>query len=88
MRKYKLKNRIVQVTFHAELLKRIDAEAGLSAKSRASFILRACEQRLKHLQEDELDRQYREGHRRNPEDLGWAKSSANLFAKQLLEEDW
>ena len=88
MVRYKLKTKIVQVPFDDELLKRIDATAGLVAESRASFIRQACQQRLKQLQRDELDRQYREGHQRDPEDLSWAKSSVDLLAKRLPKENW
>jgi hypothetical protein len=80
--------KIIQVPIDDELLRRIDATAGIVAESRASFIREACKQRLKHLHTKELDRLYVEGHRRLPEDLGWAESAAKLLSKRLPKENW
>ena len=80
--------KIIQVPIEADLLKRIDATAGVVAESRAAFIREACQQRLKNLRSKELDRVYMEGHRRQPEDLGWAESSVKLLAKRLPKEKW
>jgi aryl-alcohol dehydrogenase-like predicted oxidoreductase len=80
--------KIIQVPIEDDLLKRIDATAGIVAESRAAFIRTACQQRLKSLQTDELDRLYMEGHRSQPEDLSWAESSARLLSKRLPKEKW
>ena len=80
--------KIIQVPIDDDLLKRIDATAGVVAESRAAFIRAACQQRLKSLQAKELDRLYMEGHRSQPEDLAWAESSAQLLAKRLAKEKW
>ena len=80
--------KIIQVPIEDDLLKRIDATAGMVAESRAAFIREACQQRLKTLQARELDRLYMEGHKRQPEDLAWAESSAKLLSKRLPKEKW
>jgi hypothetical protein len=80
--------RIIQVPIEDDLLKRIDASAGVVAESRAAFIRQACQQRLKSLQVKELDRVYIEGHRSQPEDLSWAESSVRLLSKRLPKEKW
>jgi hypothetical protein len=80
--------KVTQAPIDDELLRLIDATAGIVAKSRASFIRETCQQHLKNLQTRELDRLYVEGHRREPEDLGWAKSSAKLLFKRLPKEKW
>ena len=80
--------KVIQVPIDDELLRRIDATAGIVAESRASFIREACQQRLKTLQTNELDRLYVEGHRKQPEDLGWAENSAKLLSKRLPKEKW
>ena len=49
------KKKIIQVPIEDELLKRIDASAGVVAESRAAFIRTACQQRLNSLQTKELD---------------------------------
>ncbi|MGH7827908.1 MAG: hypothetical protein ACREQ7_22375, partial [Candidatus Binatia bacterium] len=71
-----------------ELLKRIDATAGVVAESRAGFIREACQQRLKNLRAKELDRLYIKGHQKRPEKLDWAESSAKLLSKRLPKEKW
>jgi hypothetical protein len=71
-----------------ELLKQIDATAGVVAESRSAFIREACQQRLKSLQAQELDRLYIEGHQKHPEDVDWAQSSAKLLSKRLPKEKW
>ena len=80
--------KIIQVPIDADLLERIDSTAGVVAESRAAFIREACQQRLKSLEAMELDRLYTEGHRRQPEDLSWAESSAKLLAKRVPKEKW
>jgi metal-responsive CopG/Arc/MetJ family transcriptional regulator len=76
--------KIIQVPMEEELLKQIDATAGVVAESRSAFIREACQQRLKSLQAQELDRLYIEGHQKHPEDVDWAQSSA----KRLPKEKW
>ena len=82
------RNKIIQVPMEQELLKRIDATAGIVAESRAAFIREACQQRLKSLHAKELDRLYIEGHRSQPENLDWAENSAKLLSKRLPKEKW
>ncbi len=81
-------NRIIQVPMEEELLKQIDATAGIVAESRAAFIREACQQRLKSLRAEELDRLYIKGHQSYPENLDWARSSAKLLSKRLPKEKW
>ena len=81
-------NRIIQVPMEEELLKQIDATAGIVAESRAAFIREACQQRLKSLRAEELDRLYIKGHQSHPENLNWARSSAKLLSKRLPKEKW
>lgn len=78
----------VQVSMEEDLLKRIDATAGIVAESRAAFIRAACQRRLKNFEAQERNRLYMEGHQRHPEDLDWAESSAKLLSKRLPKEKW
>ncbi len=73
-------SKIVQVPMDEELLKQIDATAGVVAESRAAFIREACQQRLRSLHAHELDRLYVEGHQKHPEDLDWVQKSAGLLS--------
>jgi hypothetical protein len=80
--------KVIQVPMEEKLLKQIDATAGIVAESRAAFIREACQQRLKSLRAKELDRLYTEGHKKRPENLDWAESSAKLLSKRLPKERW
>ena len=81
-------SRVIQVPMEEELLKEIDATAGIVAESRAAFIREACQQRLKNLRAEELDRLYIKGHQSHPEDIDWPRSSAKLLSKRLPKEKW
>ena len=81
-------SKIIQVPIGEELLKQIDATAGIVEESRAAFIREACQQRLKSLQAKDLDRLYSEGHENRPENLDWAETSAKLLSKRLSKEKW
>lgn len=81
-------SKIIQVPMDEELLKQIDATAGIVAESRAAFIREACQQRLRSLHAKELERLYVKGHQKHPEDLDWAQSSAALLSKRLPKEKW
>ena len=80
--------KIIQVPMEEKLLKQIDETAGVVAESRSAFIREACQQRLKSLQGEELDRVYIEGHQKHPENVDWARSSAKLLSKRLPKEKW
>lgn len=80
--------KIIQVPMEEKLLKQIDESAGVVAESRSAFIREACQQRLKRLQGEELDRVYIEGHQKHPENVDWARSSAKLLSKRLPKEKW
>jgi len=80
--------RIIQVPMDEELLKRIDATAGIVAESRAAFIRAACQERLKNFEAKKREQLYMEGHQRHPETLDWAESSAKLLSKRLPKEKW
>jgi metal-responsive CopG/Arc/MetJ family transcriptional regulator len=84
----KKSSKVIQVPMEEELLRQIDATAGIVAESRAAFIREACQQRLKSLRTRDLDRLYTEGHRSRPENLDWAQSSAKLLSKRLPKEKW
>ena len=87
MTKSKVK-KIIQVPIEDDLLERIDKTAEAVAESRAAFIRKACNLRLKSLEAGELDRQYVEGYRKKPEDTAWAETGARLLSRILPKEKW
>ncbi|MGH7859309.1 MAG: hypothetical protein ACREQY_18440 [Candidatus Binatia bacterium] len=82
------KTTIVQVPVNAEFLSRIDETAGLVSESRAQFMREACRQRLKRIEEKELERRYVEGYRRHPEKDSWGRAAAKLLSGTLAGEKW
>src|SRR5688572_23856033 len=80
--------KIIQVPMEEELLKQIDTTAGAVAEGRGACIRGACEQRLKSLRAEELDRLYIEGDQSRPESRDWAQSSAKLLSERLPKEKW
>jgi hypothetical protein len=59
-----------------------------SSREPRCFYPEACKQRLKSLRAKELDRQYTEGYRKQPEELDWAEASVKLLSKRLPKEKW
>jgi metal-responsive CopG/Arc/MetJ family transcriptional regulator len=78
---------IVQVPVDAEFLSRVDETAGLVSESRAEFMREACRQRLKRIEEKELERRYVEGYRRVPEKDAWGKTAAKLLSRIISDDE-
>ena len=45
-------------------------------------------ERLRTLEEREMDRRYAAGYRKTPEGAAWSKASATLLARVLPSERW
>ena len=80
--------KIIQLPIEDALLAGIDETAKAMATSRAAFIREACKLRLRGLHAQALDRRYKAGYRKHPEQSDWAKSSATMLAQILPEEEW
>jgi metal-responsive CopG/Arc/MetJ family transcriptional regulator len=78
---------VVQVPVDAAFLSRIDEAAGLISESRAEFMREACRQRLKRIEEKELERRYVEGYRRVPEKDAWGKTAAKLLSRIVSDDE-
>ena len=80
--------KVIQVPMDERLLKEVNRKAKVQLSTRAAFIRKACEEYLRNLEVQELERQYIEGYRRKPENPGWGKLGARLAAQVWPEEDW
>ena len=59
------------------------------AKRKAKKIIReACTQRLRALEDRQLDRRYTAGYWKMPEGAAWSKVSAKLLSRVLPREKW
>lgn len=79
--------KVIQVPMGEELLKAMNRKAKVPRSSRAAVIRKACEEYIRKLEEEELDRQYIEGYRRKPEDPIWGKTGSQLAAEVWPQED-
>jgi hypothetical protein len=80
--------KVIQVPMDDKLLREMNRKAKASRSSRAALIRKACEEFIRRLEEEELDRQYVEGYRRKPEDPIWGQIGEMMAAEILSPEDW
>jgi len=80
--------KVIQVPMDDKLLKAMNRKAKASRSSRAAVIRKACEEYIRTLEEEELDRQYVEGYRRKPEDPVWGEMGEMMAAEVWPPEDW
>jgi len=80
--------KVIQVPMDEKLLRAVNRRAKANRSTRAALIRTACDEYLKKLEEEELERRYVEGYRRKPEDPAWGELGAKLAAEVLPSEDW
>ncbi len=80
--------KVIQVPMDEKLLRAVHRRAKATRSTRAALIRTACDEYLKKLEEEELERRYVEGYRRKPEDPAWGELGAKLAAEVLPQEDW
>ena len=80
--------KVIQVPVDEELLKNLNRFSKKQHKTRSEVIREACVIYLARAKEEELDRIYREGYKRIPEDPDAGKAQAALLAKRLPKESW
>ncbi|MGH2544791.1 MAG: ribbon-helix-helix protein, CopG family [Ardenticatenaceae bacterium] len=80
--------KVIQVPMEEALVRALDSWAQELGRSRADIIREACRRYLKHVEREELDRVYREGYDRVPEEPIMARTQAALLAEVLPREDW
>lgn len=80
--------KIIQVPMDGKLLQAVNRRAKANRSTRAALIRAACDEYLRKLEEEELDRRYIEGYRRKPEDPAWGKLGEKLAAEVWPKEDW
>jgi len=80
--------KVIQVPMDESLLRAVNRRAKASHSTRAALIRVACEDYLRKLEEEQLDRRYVEGYRRKPEKPDFGQAGAKLAAEVWPEEDW
>ena len=80
--------KVIQVSMDEKLLREMNRKAKASRSSRAAVIRKACEEYIRRLEEEELERQYVEGYRKKPEDPVWGEIGSKLAAEVWPRERW
>jgi ribbon-helix-helix CopG family protein len=80
--------KVIQVPMDEKLLHAMTRRARATRLTRAALIRHACEEYLQKVEDEELDRRYVEGYRREPEKPGLGKVGAKLAAQVWSREDW
>ena len=79
---------VIQVPVNAELYSEIVAFAEKSGVSRAEVMRGAFIRMHKRTREAELDRQYREGYERIPDDSRVGQAQVTVLGQVLNKENW
>jgi hypothetical protein len=80
--------KVIQVPMEERLLSAITRSAKARKSTRAALIREACKRYMDRLEEEELDRRYIEGYRRQPERPAWGKLGEKLALEVWAKEEW
>ena len=80
--------KVIQVPVDMDLLAALDQVSRRQRKARADLIRKACRCYLEQVESEELDRLYRQGYERLPEEPKLGKAQIALAGEVLPEESW
>ncbi len=80
--------KVIQIPIGDELLRSVDELSRRRGQTRSEFIREACRRYLRLLEQDDLDRAYEEGYRRQPETPSLGQAQLALVGQVLEEEPW
>jgi hypothetical protein len=80
--------KVIQVPMEETLVQTLDSWSRELDRSRADIIREACRRYLKHLEREKLEKLYREGYDRFPEEPIIAHTQEALLGQVLPKEDW
>jgi 16S rRNA C967 or C1407 C5-methylase (RsmB/RsmF family) len=80
--------KVIQVPMKEKLLEAVNRKARARRSTRAALIRAACEEYLRRLEEEELDRRYVDGYRRKPESPIHGKLGEKMAGEVWPKEDW
>lgn len=83
-----MSKRVIQVPVDEELLNELDIFSVKQSKSRAELIRQACHRYLDELKSEEMDKIYRQGYEKIPEDSGIGKAQTGIIGEILPAESW
>jgi metal-responsive CopG/Arc/MetJ family transcriptional regulator len=80
--------KVIQVPVDPELLAALDELSKKRRKARSELIRDACQQYLREVENEELDRCYRNGYEAVPEEPEVGEAQAALTSRVLPQESW
>lgn len=80
--------KVIQVPMEEALVQMLDSWSQKLGRSRADMVREACRRYLKRVEHEDLDRNYREGYDRFPEEPIMAHTQVALIAEVLPKEEW
>ncbi|MBI2855328.1 MAG: ribbon-helix-helix protein, CopG family [Chloroflexi bacterium] len=83
-----MSKKVIQVPVDEELLKGLESLSRKRHKSRSELIRQACLRYIREIEQEEMDRRYREGYRKAPEAPGIGEAQAAIAGEILPEEKW
>ena len=80
--------KVIKVPMEEDLFRHLAREAKARKVTRVALIHEACQHYLEKLRENDLDRQYVAGYRRQPASAAVGKIGERLNAEVWPREDW
>ncbi|MBI2860523.1 MAG: ribbon-helix-helix protein, CopG family [Chloroflexi bacterium] len=80
--------KVIQVPVDEELLKKLDSLSKKQRRARSEVIRQACSRFLQQVEDEELDRLYREGYKRTPEGAESGEMQVAVSGEVLPRESW
>jgi metal-responsive CopG/Arc/MetJ family transcriptional regulator len=80
--------KVIQVPIDDLLLGRLNEFSGKQNCTRSEFIRNACLHYLEHVEKEDLDRRYREGYGKFPEELDTGLMQVTVSHLFLTKEPW
>ena len=80
--------KVIQVPVDEELLIALNKMSRKQSRARAELIRTACQRYLEALETEELDRIYREGYERIPEDTNVGETQIAMISEIVPKETW
>ena len=83
-----MSKKVIQIPVDIELLDELDMFSVKQSKARAELIRQACRRYLDELKSEEMDKIYRQGYEKIPEDNGIGEAQAEILGKIIPAESW
>jgi metal-responsive CopG/Arc/MetJ family transcriptional regulator len=83
-----MSKKVIQVPVDELLLKDLNTVSKKQRKARSELIREACAYYLKLVEREELDRLYRNGYKKIPEDAEVSKAQLKVIGEILPGESW